>query len=124
MIRRIYDHIAPTLPPGITWEIFESLYRDWAFTPLDMGGETIGAVISRGPELHVVYFTPPQGSIIRHIRATLARIVAEHGYAETYVEPWNEAGINFTRRLGFEQVGMRGQAIYMRCDTLKHQRQK
>jgi hypothetical protein len=124
MLKRIFDSVQPTLPGWVTFEVFSNIYRDWDITTLMTNGSGVGVVIHKGPELHVVYFSPPQFSIIKHIKQTLANIVAEHGYAETFVEPWNNQAMKFCLRLGFKDVGMKGEAIHMRCTVLNHVRQK
>lgn len=124
MLRQIFDSVQPTLPGWITRDVFEKYYQDWETTQLVTNGAVVGVVIHKGPELHVVYFSPPPFSIIKHIKQTLARIVAEHGYAETFVEPWNDKSLRFCSRLGFIEIGMKGEAIHMRCTVLKHVRQK
>lgn len=124
MLQKIFGSVKQTLPGWVTLDVFEKYFRNWATTDLVTNGVVVGVVLHKGPELHVVYFTPPSFSIIKHIKQTLAQIVAEHGYAETFVEPWNDKSLRFCSRLGFTEIGMKGEAIHMRCTVLKHVRQK
>ena len=103
-------------------DAFAEALKGWTITPLTESGEIIGAVMSRGNEIHVGYGKKPRASIIKHIKLTLHDLLARHGYVVTYVANGNEKGLNFCKRLGFYQLSQDDSKMLLRCDRSNYVR--
>jgi hypothetical protein len=103
----------------ISFEDFEKVMDGWDIIPLEQNGELLGAVITKGPELHVGYGIKPQGSIIKHIKATLQKLIEKYGYAITTVENNHPVGLQFCKRLGFYEIKEENSKIYLKIDRCK-----
>jgi hypothetical protein len=123
MLRKIFDSIGAERQ-GISWPSFRAHFRGWLIHPLMSGGLKAGAVVQRGPEVHIVFFSPPQASIRAHLVRHLQRTIDEFGFAETLVEIGNEKSMRLCERLGFVPVETRGRSIFMRCTQFEYARQK
>ena len=65
---------------------FQRQLTAWDVVPLTQADQIIGGVLVKGNELHVGYKRRPTASILRHIKATLGRILADFGSATTVVD--------------------------------------
>jgi hypothetical protein len=91
----------------IGYDEFAQAMQGWSVEPVRVDGRIVGAVLMRGAEVHACIRPEGFGRWLsrRVLRSTLARVVAEHGRAETTVTTGNEAGEAFVRRLGFVESG-------------------
>lgn len=108
------------MPAGATFDDFCKALAGWDITPLHIEGEVIGAVMTKGDEIHVGYKGSPRASIRGHIRKTLNRLIGLYGHAVTKVAQGNELGLRFCERLGFVKTGSDGQSILMRCEKVTY----
>ncbi|MDN7894475.1 hypothetical protein QZM93_38400 [Burkholderia cepacia] len=106
---------------GITWLRFCDHFCSWEFHRLIEDGQVIGAVLQKQREVHIAFFVPRTGSIRRHLRDHLQRVISEYGFAETYVERGNDRSHRFCLRLGFFPVCDAGDAILLRCMKFKYE---
>jgi hypothetical protein len=90
--------------------------KDWVVVPLTESGRVIGGVLQKGNEVHIGYGERPKASIRAHLRATLSRVINEHGCALTQVRAENLAGLRFCERLGFVKLSAYDGKILLRCD--------
>jgi hypothetical protein len=104
----------------ISFEDFELLMQGWEVIPLEQNGELLGAVITKGPELHVGYGIKPQGSIMKHIKATLVKLIDKYGFAVTTVESEYAKGLRFCKRLGFVEIAEKNGKIYLKCNKIRY----
>jgi hypothetical protein len=104
---------------SIAFEDFEKVMDGWDIIPLEQNGQLLGAVITKGAELHVGYGIKPQGSIIKHIKATLVKLIEKYGYAVTTVENNYPVGLQFCKRLGFYEIKEENSKIYLKIDRCK-----
>lgn len=100
-----WESACPRWP--VSFDEFTTAVREWDVEPVEVDGQLVGAVLMRGPEIHACIRPEGFGRWLsrRVLRSTLARVVAEHGRAETSVATGNEAGEAFVRRLGFVEAG-------------------
>lgn len=107
--------------PGWTEERFKEAVKEYDFSPVMVGGETVGAVMHRGPELHVSVLPHARKRWFnKSIRAFIADKIREYGYVATVVEDGHDDGHRFAERLGFKRVepGIPGFVIYRLEKTL------
>jgi hypothetical protein len=123
VLRKIYESIGAERH-GITWHAFRAHFKGWKIHPLVSCGSNAGAVVQRGPEVHIVFFSQPKGSIRAHLIGHLQRTIDEFGFADTFVEIGNEKSRVFCERLGFVPTGVKGNSISMRCTQFAYSRQK
>lgn len=82
---------------------FERIFRAFEIVPILYCGDTVGAVMRRGPEIHIAIHPDQQGKIwlrpvlVREMRETLRR----HGRAVTSVANEHHTGHRLARMLGF-----------------------
>lgn len=90
--------------PGITLETFREAVADFEVHPIVVRGETVGALLVSGPEIHACVM--PNGHrrwINKALFAVLNAVIDKHGYAQT--EATTPAGAAFVEALGFEKQG-------------------
>lgn len=81
----------------------------------------IGALLTKGNEIHVAFDEKvSHGTIRRHIRDSLGKMIEKYGHAVTSVRKQNEKGLRFCERLGFVKTGEKNGAIQMRCDRCNY----
>lgn len=90
---------------GVVAELDGAL-SDWNVAPLVSGG-IVGAVITRGNEIHVGVCRSARGKWLsrRCIRDHLGTLLARYGLVRTFVARDNPEGHAFVKRLGFDEVG-------------------
>ena len=99
---------------------FHGMLDGWEIIPVVESGETIGAVIRKGAELHIGVTRTPLASYRRQIREVVRDTIAVNGYIVTAVRKDNRNGINFCVRLGFRVVKETEEAFYLRCERLRY----
>ena len=99
---------------------FQRQLTAWDVVPLKQANQIIGGVLVSGNELHVGYERRPTASILRHIKATLGRILADFGSAITVVDAANQNGLRFCLRLGFAVVERKDDKLYLKCLRCKY----
>jgi GNAT superfamily N-acetyltransferase len=89
---------------------FAALFADWDIEPVTVGGEVVGALLMRGPEIHCGVVPDARRRWMRKelLQRTLGRLVRRYGYAMTRITADHTPGIEFVRRVGFEQTGSTG----------------
>lgn len=84
-------------------EQFSNAAAGWDVHPVLLDGETVGAILVNGPEIHACI----AGGYGRWFRkeqvAILNAVIERHGYAQTHAT--TPAGERFVARLGFQKVG-------------------
>lgn len=106
--------------PGCSFADFEKAYAGWDVVPLDMNGETVGAVLIKANEIHVGYEKLPRASIRSHIRKTINALITKFGHVVTKVSKENERGLVFCWRLGFSITGEEVDTYVMRCERTNY----
>ena len=99
---------------------FQRQLTAWDVVPLKQADQIIGGVLVKGNELHVGYERRPTASILRHIKATLGRLLADFGSATTVVDATNQKGLRFCLRLGFDVVERKDDKLYLKCLRCKY----
>ena len=99
---------------------FQRQLTAWDVVPLKQANQIIGGVLVSGNELHVGYERRPTASILRHIKATLGKILADFGSAITVVDAANQNGLRFCLRLGFDVVERKDDKLYLKCLRCKY----
>lgn len=99
---------------------FQRQLTAWDVVPLKQADQIIGGVLVKGNELHVGYERRPTASILRHIKATLGRLLADFGSATTVVDAANQKGLRFCLRLGFDVVERKDDKLYLKCLRCKY----
>lgn len=89
---------------------FAAAMREWEVEPVEVGGQIVGAVLMRGPEIHCAVLPKASRRWMRKglVQRTLGRIVRRYGYAVTKVSAGHLPGLQFVRRLGFEETANDG----------------
>lgn len=103
MIERLWAAIEPTV--YISREEYFAALEGWHITPHLAEDAVVGAVITRGPELHFLTFGARWRLTRADIRRYLEPILAEHGRVETKTPLEDERMRRFNRILGFEETG-------------------
>jgi hypothetical protein len=109
----IYESVKSRATFG--FDEFERRLAEWDVVPLTQGDKIIGGVLIKGNELHVGYADRPTGTILRHIKMTLGKLLKEFGSAVTVVSAANERGLQFCLRLGFNVAERKNDNIYLTC---------
>jgi hypothetical protein len=99
---------------------FQRRLTEWEVVPLKHAEQIIGGVLIQNNELHVGYKHRPTASILRHIKATLGRLLTQFGSAITMVDETNENGLRFCQRLGFDVTEHKNGRIYLKCQRCKY----
>lgn len=116
----LYRSVQKRLPEGHSFEAFMQTVRDWDVVPLEMNGQLVGAVLTKGNELHVGYEFAPRASVRAHIRKVLLPMIRRFGYAVTTVQAANVRGIRFCQRLGFYATAETDGVLRLRCDRCSY----
>ena len=108
----------------IPFEVFLEVTSDYHAYPIDYMGDVIGAVITRGAEIHLSAWRRPPGSMRKLVHQVLQDTVDRWGYAKTAVMKDNAVGLAFCRRLGFEVEGEEatdyGPICHLTCRRARH----
>lgn len=102
------------------FQTFVDAIKSWEIVPLSQKNEVIGAVMTKENEIHVGYGKKPCGSILKHIKNTLLKIIKKYGFAVTIVSSANQKGLEFCKRLGFVEIKQDNDKIYMKCERCKY----
>lgn len=114
----IYESVKSRATFG--FDEFERRLAEWDVVPLTQNDKIIGGVLIKGNELHVGYADRPTGTILRHIKMTLGRLLKEFGSVVTVVSASNVRGLNFCLRLGFNIDKQKYDNIYLTCVRCKY----
>lgn len=88
---------------GLSWDEFRQLVDGWEVHPVTLAGEAVGAVLVNGPEIHACIKEGYGRWFRKEQIGVLNEVIRRHGYAQTSAT--TPAGLEFVRRLGFEQHG-------------------
>lgn len=115
--RIVFDILNDRLA-GVTFEAFMIALAGFEFLPVVVGGETVGAIMRRGPELHAAVLPKARGKWLgRRSLAVVRDTIMKYGMATTSVMDGHEAGHVFARRLGFDLVRQSGGITYYRMES-------
>ena len=109
-----YESAKSRLPTGCTLDTFCAGLDGWDALPVHVSGALIGAVLSKGPELHACIQPVAFGRWFgrQHFKL-IDKAIDEYGYALTSTTTGNVAGAAFVKRLGFEKTTERdGLTVY------------
>lgn len=109
-LRALHQAIAQRT--SLSFEEFVEQVRDFDIHPVRDQGEIIGAVMTRGNEIHLGVTRTPKGAHLGELRSILAGIIMRHGTARTSVMHGNHAGMVFCRRIGFEETGRNERGVH------------
>ena len=98
----------------IAFEDFVTLMQGWEILPIHDGGEVIGAAMVNGNEVHVGLRRQPIAPHRREFREILGRLL-RNGEVVTRVQIGCEHGLQFCKRLGFEEFHRDERVIFLRC---------
>ncbi len=101
-LRALHESLAQR--SSLPLEAFMEYLKDFDIHPVMDQDEIIGAVMTKGNEIHVGITRTPQGAHLRELRDILCGIIMRHGTARTAVMHDNIAGMEFCRRIGFEET--------------------
>lgn len=105
---------------GISHSVLESALKDWEVVPLLVDGEVVGAFVIKNAEVHLGYGDLPKGSIRHHIKTVFEPTLKRFGHLKTSVLEQNTKGIEFCKRMGFEEVGRSNGLVHMQCERLNY----
>lgn len=88
---------------NVSREDFARHVEGWDVHPVTLDGQTVGAVLVKGPEIHACIAEGFGRWFRREQAAILNAVIDKHGYAQT--QATTEAGIRFVQRLGFKKHG-------------------
>ncbi len=92
--------------PFVTMDDFLAKTSGFEFLPVTVGGECVGAIMRRGPELHAAVLPSARGRWLgRRALAIIAETIGECGRATTAVMDDHRPGHDFALRLGFKRAG-------------------
>lgn len=114
----IYESVKSRV--SFDFDEFQRRLTAWEVVPLKQEKKIIGGVLIRDNELHVGYEHRPTASILRHIKATLGRLLTQFGSVITMVDETNENGLRFCQRLGFDVTEHKNGSIYLKCQRCKY----
>ena len=114
LYKSVEKRLTMTLPDFIL------LLDSWDVIPLSQDNKIIGAVIIKGPELHVGYGVAPKASVLKHIKIALIPVLNKYGFALTIVKETNLTGLKFCKRLGFKIVSQDLNGIHMKCEKCNY----
>ncbi|MDP3909037.1 MAG: hypothetical protein Q8Q14_01480 [Gemmatimonadales bacterium] len=89
----------------ITREQYLASLAGWSIHPHAVDGEIVGAVLTKGPELHFCTFGRPWRLTRADIRRYLEPILTEHGRVETKTPKDDARQLRFNKILGFVETG-------------------
>ena len=115
-IEILYNYMASKT--NISRADFDIAMNDWQLDPVELSGEVVGCVMTKGNEIHIAAEPKHFG---RWAARTLSRKylingIERYGYLVTKVFPHNE---DFVQRLGFYKTGIDGSFITYRIDHAK-----
>lgn len=97
---------------GLGFDEFCESVAGWRVVPVVARGETVGALLINGPEIHAcVLPVAHKRWVSRALLAELDAVIQEHGYAVTRVDESREQGKHFVRRLGFMPILKDGNTV-------------
>ena len=116
----LYASIAHRCPISMRAYVDQAVTMGFEVIPIRDGHEIIGAVLTKGAEVHLGVKRRPQHSQRRLIHEVLEPIIKRYGYAMTLVKHDNPAGRVFCRRLGFEAARSTEDATHYICTRATH----
>lgn len=105
----------------IPFEDFRTLMDGWDVIPIRDSGEIIGAVMVNGNEVHVGLKRQPIAPHRRELREILGRLL-RNGEVFTRVQIGCEHGLQFCKRLGFDEFYRDERVIYLKCKESRYGR--
>jgi ribosomal protein S18 acetylase RimI-like enzyme len=103
-LRALHDAMRERMA-DLTLDAVERAFEPFVVRAITKDGTTIGALVSRGPEVHVAVLPEFRGRWLsaRFIREVLSPILSQWGYATATVMADNYRGQRFVERLGFKR---------------------
>lgn len=97
-------------------ETADRAFSEWDLQAAVAGGEVVGAVMTKGPELHAAVVPAHRRKWASRtlIRKAIAPLMWRFGFVKTSVMKDNPKGCDFVKRLGFEPSGEDANMIYFR----------
>lgn len=111
-LRAVYDSIAERVPAS--FEAFLIASEDHAVMPIIDDGEIIGAALVHGNGIHVGVKRRPKHAHRGEFRAILGNLLRA-GPVQSSVLIGNELGIEFCKRLGFEETHRDSVSVHLEC---------
>ena len=113
----LYNEVSKQVP--ITRPEYEKTLVGWDVSPINIGGEDIGAMMLQGTEIHICI---PKQKALLHARKIIKKCLVEniqkYGYLTTI--SLKDSGITmFLERLGFYKTNEDEMFISYRLDTIK-----
>lgn len=103
----------------ITREQFVASLEGWTIEPIEVAGETAFVTLRRGPEFHFSSLETGHRIPLGVIRARLAGIIAEHGYALARTPKDDRKQRRVNEFFGARIVGEDTFDVHYRLDSLK-----
>lgn len=111
----LFDYVQKFVP--VPRACFEEILDEWVLTPVTLCGETVGAIMVKGNEIHIAVKPGAHGFwVSRRYLPLLLNIISVHGCAVTSVRPDNLRSIEFVERLGFYRTGANEHFVNYRRD--------
>ena len=111
-MRAMYESTPEEHRGGITWEQFVLLFNDYEFDPIMDGDEVVGAVMSKGSEVHVGTLRTPHGArgVMRRV---IKRVIHKHGEIKAVVPIRCAEYAERLKRFGFTESGRDDKIIHL-----------
>lgn len=110
----VYDVIKHRIP-GIGLSDFECIFARFTFHPVQHAGETVGAILQDGPEMHAVIQPEFRGRWAgKPELALLHSALDEYGEVLSAVMNEHAQGHRFAHRLGFQEIAKDGTMTHYR----------
>ena len=102
LLDRVWDEYKDSV--FITKDQFVDALKDWTITPIESGGEVVGAFWVKGSEIHLTTFGKWHTSR-QQWRGWLMPIIRQHGCCTTKVARDNARVLRIVKRVGWVQTG-------------------
>lgn len=117
VLRAAWESFHDRMP--VPFETFCEAVAGWDVLPVCVGGQVVGAVLQKGPELHACIKPEGFGRWLskRVLRDTIDATLKRYGHVITKVQDGNAIGDIFVRRLGFVQVSVSDGIVTYRLEA-------
>ena len=90
---------------AIGFDDFMKAFGGWECLPLDVDGKPVGALLTKGPEIHACVNSGFGLWATKPVYKRFTQTIKDNGRALTYVAAGNTIGEAFVKRLGFKETG-------------------
>ena len=115
-----FEVIKDRLPKGYTLTDWKEGTKSFEFIPVQVGDETVGAIMARGPELHVSILPAYR---CKWMNKKVMRFIKDRahqfGFVQTLVSNEHQAGHKFAERLGFKRADQNEAVTLYRMEYAK-----